>query len=840
LHIQSLEISGFRGINRSLRFGTDGKSLLLVGENGVGKTSILQGIEWGLLGEVAFLEGDEFKREDALVNLFNENGVAGVKIAIKDEKGASLEMVRERKRLSRTKGRSSIVLNVDGEGYKAKSAEAKLVELLEFSPEEYSTTIHLHQEVIRELVEGGEKARSRAINKILGIDLLSDFGEIVTKQLHSASVVNRSLRAIQKIVEHLSVERKTINDTKVAEERALESTRARLVEKGVNVEKLDQAISSLFSETKQVMDETAKELAIDKLVPRISSLEILIEGADKIEEGLDEIKDVKRELSSVAHKLVSGTQNEIVELDLLKKQHTSYLSQLTELKLKDKAEIDNQMKTVGSELTELDEKLAGLRSKESRLKDLKDDVNRVLNRINESSKEVCSIVENYGDEDAIEQKQRMLIEQENNLKQDLDRLGVYNNLLNLARTYIEATRENICPVCDRPIEYKSILSSIQKKISEKLIKHMEELRQRQQKVKEDKGKLMEALKELKRLKESLEGYKVKLDEAKKQFYEITGFELVEPILSSIESQIGELGKNIEENEQRIEEFNARLNQLKRAQSIIENLALVEKKISDALGVSGSSTELSEALLKNIKSEREELKKLRLIYERVEKLDEKINLLEDIATLFRRSASLNGLNKSLKEIDQKLLIQQEKLQKLHELIDALTDIRDAINSVKMEALEEILSTIRDDLNAIYSRLLGHPFFIQLQLIPEEERGTHIYRIKAQSKDEAYTTYVRTRFSQTQRNLVAISLFLAMAKRSPARLVILDDPSQSLDLEHKKALVEVLHALMEDIQVIVATQDEVFAGQMLKSISSEKLRAYKLSRWSEGGPVLEEIH
>jgi DNA repair exonuclease SbcCD ATPase subunit len=384
------------------------------------------------------------------------------------------------------------------------------------------------------------------------------------------------------------------------------------------------------------------------------------------------------------------------------------------------------------------------------------------------------------------------------------------------------------------------LSSIQKKISEELIKHMEELRQRQQKVKEDKGKLTEVLKELKRLKKALEEYRVKLDETKKQFYEITGCELAEPVLSSIGGQIDELGKNIDEHNQRIEEFNTRLNELKRAQSIIENLALVEKKINEALGVSGSSAELSEALLNHVESEKEELEKLRLICERIEEFDEKINLLEDIATLFRRSASLNGLNKSLKEIDQKLLTQQEKLHKLQELIEALTDIRDAINSVKMEALEEILSTIRDDLNAIYSRLLGHPFFIKLQLIPEEERGTHIYRIIAQSKGEAYTTYVRTRFSQTQKNLVAISLFLAMAKRSPARLVILDDPSQSLDLEHKKALVEVLQALMEDVQVIVATHDEVFANQMLKSMPGEKLKAYKMSKWSENGPVLEEIH
>jgi len=840
LRLKNLEIAGFRGINEGIKLNIDGKSLLLVGENGVGKTSVLQAIEWGLLDEVAFLEGDEFKREDALVNLFNEDGITSVKIAIKDEKGAGLEIVRERKRLSKTKGRSSLTLNVNGEVYKAKSAEMKLTEFLKISPEDYCTTVHLHQEVIRALVEGDEKDRSRAINRILGIDLLSNFGETITKQLHSASVVNRSLRAVQGIVEQLSIQRKTINDTKVAEERALESAKARLIEKGVDAEKLDQAINSLLSETKQVMDETVKELALDELASRLLGLEIPIERVDKIEETLDEIKDIKRELASVALKLIRKAQNKVLELDLLEKQHTSYLNQLTDLKLKDKAEIDNQMETVNVQLTELDKQLKRLRAKEGRLTDLKEDVYRVFNRINELSIEVQSIIKNYGDENVIKQKQCMLIEQEDTLKQDLDRLGVYNNLLNLAITYIEAAKENVCPVCDRPIEYGNILSSIQRKISEELIKHMEELRQRLQKVKEDKEKLMETLKELKRLRKALGEYEAKLDEARKQFYEITKIEPIEPLLSLIDSQIGELRKNLDEYGQEIGEFNMRLNELKRARSIIENLTSVEKKISEALGISGSSAELSESLLKGAKSKKEELEKLRLTYERVENLDERINMLEDIATLFRRSASVNALSKSLEEIDQKLFIQQEKLQKLQELVEALTDIRDATNSIKMEALEDILSIIRNDLNIVFSRLLGHPFFIKLQLIPEGEGGAHIYRIAAQSKDEAYTTYVRTRFSQTQRNLVAISLFFAMAKRSPAGLVILDDPSQSLDLEHKKSLIEVLQALMNEIQVIVATQDEIFADQMLKSVPSEKLRAYKLSEWSESGPVIKEIH
>jgi DNA repair exonuclease SbcCD ATPase subunit len=811
----------------------------LIGENGVGKTSVLQAIEWGLLGEIAFLEGDEFNREDATVNLFSEDGKASVKLRIKDENGTNFEVFRERKKLSKTRGKSSLFLSVNREIYKARNAEIKLREFLKISPEEYNTTVHLHQEVIRELVEGSEETRNKAINKILGIDLLSDFGEIIGKQLHSSSVINRSLRGLQKVVEQLGVERKTINDAKIAEERAMENIKNRLIERGVDLKETERTINPLVSEIREVMGNAAKELSAGELISCISRLQFPADKADEMEKNLDDIKDIKRRLSFVTQNRMNKVQNEIVELELLEKQHTSYLNQLEELKVKDKAEIAGQLKEVEAKISDLETELARLRAKNNQLKDLKDDVGRILVRIHELSDEADGIIKNYGDESVIEQKRHMLNEQANNFKQNLERLGTYNNLLNLAMKYIEATREEICPVCSRPIECETLLSSIRQKISEELIKRMEEHTQLIEKVKEDEEKLAEAARELKRVKKSLKDCMSELDEVKEDYRKITGLELTEPFLSSLENQICTSEKGIAECEQQNEGFKKRLTELKHACSIVENLDSIESKIREMLRISGGGAELLKALSIYANSKKEELEKLRLLYERLENLVEKINILEDIITFFRRSASSKLLDKSIEEVDKKLFIQQEKLQKLSELLEALTDIRDATNSVKMGALEDILSIIRDDLNALFSRLIGHPFFVKLQLVPDEKGGKHIYRLMAESGDKRYITYVRTRFSQTQRNIVAISLFLAMAKHSPAKLVIMDDPSQSLDLEHKKAFVEVLRTIINKTQVIVATQDEDLAYQMLKSVPNEKLSAYRLAEWTENGPMIEKI-
>lgn len=474
MKLKSLGIAGFRGINEKIELDTNGKSLLLVGENGAGKTSVLQAIEWALLGELAYLEGDEFKREDALVNLFDKGGLAVVEMEIEDEKGLRLKLARERKRLTKTRGRSSINLNVDGELYKAKYAEAKLAELLGISPDQYNTTIHLHQEVVRELVEGNEESRNKAINRILGIDQLSDFSETLTKQLHSSSTASRALRGAQKIVNELSLQRKTTSSNVTAEENALEKIKAKLTGKGIGVEQPYKEADSLISEIVQVMMETAQYLKAQKVVSRISKLEIVQE---KIEENLDEIKEIKRELSPVIDKKITSAKNETVELQLLEKQRKSYLDQLVGLKFRSKEEIDQELNKANSQVAESEKELSDFQKKQDKMKELQDDSKRLSSRIEETSKEIESIVSTFGNEDTIQEKQGNLHKQEGDLKQDKERLGIYNNLLDLASKYVEATEAVSCPVCDSTIQYESILSSIQKKISTEVAENMRRLDQ---------------------------------------------------------------------------------------------------------------------------------------------------------------------------------------------------------------------------------------------------------------------------------------------------------------------------------------------------------------------------
>jgi len=71
MKIKSLDIKGFRGIKRELPLELNSKSLLLFGDNGSGKSSITDAIEWFYRDSIEHLSSDEIDRKGGLTALRN-------------------------------------------------------------------------------------------------------------------------------------------------------------------------------------------------------------------------------------------------------------------------------------------------------------------------------------------------------------------------------------------------------------------------------------------------------------------------------------------------------------------------------------------------------------------------------------------------------------------------------------------------------------------------------------------------------------------------------------------------------------------------------------------------
>ena len=84
LKIKSIEISGIRGIKAPVLLNLNKKSILIFGENGSGKSSLTDAIEWYYLDGIKHLVSEETastKGRGSLRNLFipdNESAFVGI------------------------------------------------------------------------------------------------------------------------------------------------------------------------------------------------------------------------------------------------------------------------------------------------------------------------------------------------------------------------------------------------------------------------------------------------------------------------------------------------------------------------------------------------------------------------------------------------------------------------------------------------------------------------------------------------------------------------------------------------------------------------------------------
>ena len=68
MKLKQIDIKGLRGIKESLSLELNGKSIVLYGDNGMGKSSITDAIEWFYTNKVAHLAGSEIDLKEALRN----------------------------------------------------------------------------------------------------------------------------------------------------------------------------------------------------------------------------------------------------------------------------------------------------------------------------------------------------------------------------------------------------------------------------------------------------------------------------------------------------------------------------------------------------------------------------------------------------------------------------------------------------------------------------------------------------------------------------------------------------------------------------------------------------
>lgn len=149
---------------------------IIIGVNGLGKTSLLDAILWSLSGKITRIGSDE-----KLVSLYSESGEARVSVQLVNGVGEEMTVTRV------SDGKSqSVLISTGGEKYKGTSGEARLLEKL--WPEATSASdgesvlnsafvrsVYLQQDCVRDFLEAATpQERFGVISELIGAGRLTE------------------------------------------------------------------------------------------------------------------------------------------------------------------------------------------------------------------------------------------------------------------------------------------------------------------------------------------------------------------------------------------------------------------------------------------------------------------------------------------------------------------------------------------------------------------------------------------------------------------------------------------------------------------------------------------
>jgi DNA repair protein SbcC/Rad50 len=232
-------------------------------------------------------------------------------------------------------------------------------------------------------------------------------------------------------------------------------------------------------------------------------------------------------------------------------------------------------------------------------------------------------------------------------------------------------------------------------------------------------------------------------------------------------------------------------------------------------------------LRNLNKEREEA---------LQKLDEGADRVRALMRFLKAEADATRVREKAEESEgggAKAF--EEDKRRLEALKIDLDSIIQALNGLATGRAQTALANCGPDIARIYGQLCNHPYFDGLKIevgqkaVSGVQRNT--YRLIAFSTKDGEKTSASSRLSTAQMNCVALSVYLSLAQVLSHNLgfVMLDDPSQNLDADHKSALASVLRDLLPSSQLVVGTHDAEFDGYLKSALGNQGVSWYDL-RWA----------
>ncbi|MEM1572289.1 MAG: SMC family ATPase [Pyrobaculum sp.] len=488
------------------------------------------------------------------------------------------------------------------------------------------------------------------------------------------------------------------------------------------------------------------------------------------------LEDLRRRLGEVEAKLreLEPYQNRLPEAERryleLRDRHNVLLAEREQLERR-LEELAHAALEAEKDVEQLEEELEKIRKAAQELKTLPTfgDVEKEYFEL----RQVVSVVEKIPlevksyDPSRLEEARQRLEDSSRRLAQVKSRLELLRDVVRLA----SRAEGGVCPVCGSPLrpeavrrheleiiglekEEKRLVSLIEELRDE--IKRLESLDRAYQTYREYLN--VDLLSAKKRLTELEKMYKAKVETERRRAY----------LAALVEREAEVLGK-LEKAKRRLAEAEVAIGE------VGERLKKVEEEL-----------EKTQALLKEAEAE----------YLLTRDRHREYTALQTLAKELREQ--LQSTELELQEAVAELEKAREDLSKLDKALAVAKNVRGTLAELKPAARQIFLRAINEELNHVFLKLRHKDAFKSAQLV--EANGRYVARI---STPNGYIDHGL--LSLGEQNLLALSLRVALARAllGGAPFMMLDEPTEHLDEEHRKRIVELVRDLTSVVPTVVVT-------------------------------------
>ena len=349
-------------------------------------------------------------------------------------------------------------------------------------------------------------------------------------------------------------------------------------------------------------------------------------------------------------------------------------------------------------------------------------------------------------------------------------------------------------------------------------------------------------------KESLEDILDNLNQSKNSLNELLDKNLeIKNIFDISTESIIDNEKQLEKIKTDKKQLNSKIITLEKKQtSVTDNIEKIEKLNQEISGLESdlqkitNSSQNGVTLLKESESYKKQLENDLIELSSDGKINSGIDKIKkDVTKLIDGPLEFLSLQKKAEDIQKKETATKQKIQTLETrkktleiLENSLKNIQSAANEFLIENTSELIETHRQQIEQIYNKIVRHPSFEHIKL---EIKSTDplVYSIMVYDDEIKLSTQAATRLSSAQMNSFAMSVLITnnLSQNNKFSLLMMDDPTQSMDSQHKDALAKLILEISDKRQIIIATSDDEF----LKCLQNtdKDIKNIELKDWSRQG-------